>query len=84
MVCWPRVPGAHGLGPATLRHGFSFLTYEMPARVDQLYSQRRREALAGYGPRRGSAARGSGGGSLWCAGFGEDAGLLVYPQTSRV
>lgn len=48
---------------------FSFLTCEMPAKLDRLYPHRRREAFAGYGLRRGDAARGSGVSSVWLCGF---------------
>lgn len=81
VVHWPRVPreGAHGLRPATLRQGFSFLTREMPAKLHQRYSHRRREALAGYGPRRGYAARGSGVGSARLPGFWGRCGFASLP-----
>lgn len=72
--------GAQGFGRATLRHGFSFLTCKTGlALLDQLYSHRRWEVFAGYSPRRGYTARGSGGSSVWPCGFEGRRGFAPLP-----
>lgn len=77
QVLWPRVPrqGAHGLGPATLRPGLSFLTCETCTKSGRCYFHGFWEAFAG-----GFAATSALSDPV---GFGEDAVLLLYPQISR-